>query len=153
MFALLLVFLMVFFMPWGRSALAEGDTTETDSGSTDITATEPSPDPGQAQITQILEGADHTDALEGSTESEQADLTFKNDVIVTDSANTDGGESPKAAFDVEANKATIDATKTTTVTNPDARNAIQKAVDEALEKIEADTKSITISVEIGRAHV
>jgi hypothetical protein len=50
---------------------------------------------------------------------------------------------------VEANKAVIDDTQTTTVTNPDARNAIQKAVDEALERIEADTKSITISVEPG----
>ena len=35
--------------------------------------------------------------------------------VVADPANTDGGESPKAAFDVEANKATIDTTKTTTV--------------------------------------
>ena len=39
LFALLLVLLMVIFVPFGKSALAEGDTTEADSGSTDITAT------------------------------------------------------------------------------------------------------------------
>ncbi|NLI54632.1 MAG: hypothetical protein GX417_10000, partial [Clostridiales bacterium] len=149
LFALLLVFLMVFLMPWGRSALAEADTADADSGSSDVTTSEPAPDPGQAQITEILEGPDNENALEGSTESEQADLTYENDAIVTDPANLDGGESPKAAFDVEANKAIIDETQTTSVTNPDARNAIQKAVDEALEKIEADTKSITITVEPG----
>ncbi len=151
LFALLFACLMVFVMPWGKYALAEETAAEEDSGASDIATSEASPAPGQAEVTEILEGAgtEYDDALEGSTESEQAELTFQNDVVVKDPANIEGGESPKEAFDVEANKANIDESKTASVTNPDPKNAIQKAVDAALAKIEAETKSITITVDPG----
>lgn len=129
----------------GYAASAEA---EESAEAEDITEQTPQATQGQAQITEIVEGAGEGQSIEGDPALEPV---YTNDPIPEGPVNSEAGEAlPETApFDAEANKAVIEPLLTTTETSTPPQNAIQKAIDAALQNIEADTKEITITVDAG----
>lgn len=146
--SLVLIAAAAFALPLtGYAASAEPEQTGDTTESVGDIAAEPAAAPvGQTQITEIVEGAGDGQPVEGDPATEPV---YTNDAVPAEPVNGEAGETLPEAFDPEANKAAIEPLLTTTETAPEPRNAIQKAIDAALENIEADTKEITVTVDPG----